>query len=93
MREYSYFLRTFGSAVLEDASGRSIALPPKPLALLVVLRLHAPESRRGLERFLWQGGRGDTSNAMSQALGTLRRHFPAARQGCLRLAWSGKAGL
>lgn len=93
MSEYNHLLRTFGGAVLEDVSGRNIALPPKPLALLVILRLHAPDSRRELERFLWQGARGDTSNALSQALGTLRRLFPDLPHGKGSFTWPGREGL
>ena len=89
----SYLLKTFGGAILKDASGRTIDLQPKPLALLIVLRLHAPASRRELERFLWQGGSGDTSNSLSQALGPLRRLFPDLPRGRGSFLWAGREQL
>jgi DNA-binding SARP family transcriptional activator len=87
------YLQTFGGAVLKDASGRSIELQPKPLALLVLLRLYTPASRRELERFLWQGVPGDTSNSLSQALGPLRRFFSDLPRGKGSFEWPSREQL
>ncbi|HEX8245435.1 MAG TPA: bacterial transcriptional activator domain-containing protein, partial [Longimicrobium sp.] len=87
------FLKTFGGAVLKDSSGRVVDLQPKPLALLVLLRLAAPASRRELERFLWHGVRGDTGNSLSQALGPLRRYFPDLPKGKGSILWAGRERL
>ncbi|CAA9329094.1 MAG: hypothetical protein AVDCRST_MAG68-2396 [uncultured Gemmatimonadetes bacterium] len=84
------FLKTLGGAVLRDGDGRTIDLPPKPLAVLVLLRLHDFASRRELERLLWQGVAGDTSNSLSQALGALRRYFPDLPRGKGSVSWTGR---
>jgi DNA-binding SARP family transcriptional activator len=86
----SFFLKTFGEAVLRDASGHSIALSSKPLALLVLLRLNTPQSRGELMRMLWEDLPGDARNALSQALSVLRRLFPDLPRGKRWAEWSGR---
>jgi DNA-binding SARP family transcriptional activator len=87
------FLKTFGGVVLMDGAGRVLDLQPKPLALLVLLRLHTPSSRRELERFLWHGAPGNTSNSLSQALGALRRIFRDLPRGKGAIIWDGRERL
>jgi hypothetical protein len=70
-----FFLRTLGGASLEDSTGRTIELPSKVLALLVLLRLNVVCTRRDLEAFLWHSSR-TSGNALSQGLSLLRHIFP-----------------
>lgn len=91
--ESGLYLKTLGGGVLRKGDGQTIDLPPKPFAVLVLLRLQTPLSRRDLERFLWQGVAGDSGNALSQALLPLRRHFPDLPKGKGAFAWPGRESL
>jgi DNA-binding SARP family transcriptional activator len=87
------YLKTFGGGVLLDGDGQTLDLAPKPLAVLVLLRLQTPLSRRDLERFLWQGVAEDSGNALSQALLPLRRRFPDLPKGKGAFVWPDREGL